>query len=699
MTFLTSEAESLAGLLPHHTRELRASGLSDAMIVAAGLRSETNYDRLASLLEWPKFPKKLAPALVIPFHSPDGTNGYAQIKPDHPRVRDGKPIKYESPRGRSNQVYFPPGVAERIANPANELIFTEGEKKALKGMQEGFPTIGLNGAFGWKDGKRESLLPALERIEWHGREVYIIFDSDVATNENVQDAESRLAAHLERRGAKVSVVRLPPGPDGTKVGLDDFLVAHGPVPLRKLLDEASEPEPVDTVTAREDACNLDPATEAGKFLTVHEQDKVSRFVFWRGSFYLWINGRYLELESSEARGELIRHLNRNFRQLNMNVTSNVMDQLKAQSALPSRVEPPAWIGDQLTTWPADEMLATRNGLVHLPSLVTGSEYFIPATPRYFTTNALDYEFDADAPAPSLWLEFLDRLFQGDLESISTLQEWFGYFLTPDTRQQKILMLIGPKRGGKGTIARVLRGLIGPENVAGPTLAGLATNFGLWPLLGKSVAIISDARLSGRSDQAVIVERLLSISGEDALTIDRKYLEPVTCKILARLLYLSNELPHLVDSSGELASRMILLRLTRSFLGLEDMNLTSKLLAERPGILLWSIEGWRRLRERGYFVQPATGRELITQLEDLASPIGLFLRERCQLGPEYRTSVDDLFAEWKRWCESKGRREHGIEQTFGRDLLAAVPTLKRTQPREDGERYRAYDGIGLVNYGR
>src|SRR5262249_11196231 len=94
--------------------------------------------------------------------------------------------------------------------------------------------------------------------------------------------------------------------------------------------------------------------------------------------------------------------------------------------------------------------------------------------------------------------------------------------------------------------------------AGPTLSSLGTNFGLWPLLGKNVAMIQDARLSGRTDVAAVVERLLSISGEDALTIDRKNLPPVTTRLTARFMLLSNELPKLTDSSGALPGRMILL---------------------------------------------------------------------------------------------------------------------------------------------
>ena len=222
---------------------------------------------------------------------------------------------------------------------------------------------------------------------------------------------------------------------------------------------------------------------------------------------------------------------------------------------------------------------------------------VPQRQRFFTPVALDYDFDIDAGPPEHWLRFLSQLWPDDPQSIATLQEWFGYCLTLDTRQQKILMMVGPKRSGKGTIARVLRRLIGERNVAGPTLSSLGGPFGLQPLLGKSVAIISDARLGGRTDGSIVTERLLSISGEDSLSIDRKNTTAVESKLDTRLMLLSNELPRLSDVSGALAGRMIILRLSESWYGREDHGLFMRLEAELPGILLWAIEGWRRLRAR------------------------------------------------------------------------------------------------------
>jgi putative DNA primase/helicase len=447
----------------------------------------------------------------------------------------------------------------------------------------------------------------------------------------------------------------------------------------------------------------------------HEGDLTIRF--WRDEFHKWDGTHYQPFPMGELRAAVTNAIKIEFDRISQSpedsaaikgvrpkckkvtctLVGNVVQALAGMTVLPGHMYQPAWLEDE-GPFPADQVLAAANGLIHLPSLLDRDTEIIPPMPRFFSPVALDYHLDLDAPLPTEWLKFLKKLWPDDDESIATLQEWFGYMLTLDTRQQKILMLVGPKRSGKGTIARVLRGLVGQANVAGPTLSGLGTQFGLWPLLGKSVAIISDARLSGRSDAATVMERLLSISGEDAQTIDRKNLSPVTTKLTTRFTILTNELPRLGDASGALASRMLLLRLTESWYGREDPNLSDRLLGERSQILRCAIDGWLRLEERGHFVQPTEGQELLNELEDLHSPVGQFVRERCLVEANQRIPVEQLYSHWKSWCELNGRKEPGTLAGFGRDLWAAVPTLRKVRTRDGDARPQAYQGIGLAPLG-
>lgn len=463
-------------------------------------------------------------------------------------------------------------------------------------------------------------------------------------------------------------------------------------------DPAVAPPALDDRHVPPDARTLDPATEAAAYLDACRLDGVPRLAFWRESWHAWRAGAYREIPPHEMRADLVRWLTPRCHHLNSRVTSNVLDCLRALALVPCWVDQPSWREEAgpppPLCWPAGEIVSARNVLVHLPSLLAQRDYSIQPTPRFFGAAALDYDFDQNAPSPVEWLRFLDSLWPGAQEQSTLLQDWFGYLLTPDTSHQMILVAIGPDRSGKGTIARVARSLFGAANVACPTLASLGDKFGLAPLLGKSLAIISDARLSPGTDSAMVSQRLLSISGEDALSIDRKDLEPITVKLPTRLMILANELPRLSDNSGSLARRMLLLRMERSFFQREDRALSAKLFDELPGILMWAIEGWRRLSDRGYFVQPEGGYDLIDDLDDIASPIRAFIKERCEIQGERRVAAKDLFAAWCAWCAANGRQNRGNVQTFGRKLKAALPNLYTVCPRASGRRPRTYVGIHL-----
>lgn len=691
VTLTRPSSNTTKSIFPNHLKQLKESGLSEETIRASGIYSEGNALSICSLINCSQgVAKRFGAVLVIPFVDIDGRESYYRIKPDHPRKSGDRVRKYESPKGKPNEVYFPPMLRDRLLRDDQRVIFTEGEKKALKSTQDGFPTIGLVGVCGWKQKNENGLLPSLARIEWQGKEVFIAFDSDIETKPDVQTAEKWLAHYLKCSGAIVKVVRLPA--DGEKkVGLDDYLIKHGPAKFQDLLNTALDPAELPDVMEMGPAGEADPAIEAKMLLENASINGLPKLRFWSGAWWYWSAGRYSQISNHEVRALVVNHLNRKYCFVTCGVVSNLVEQLKAQSILFSHHIPPKWLIEH--EWSSTDIVSTKNQIVHLPSYVASQPFTCTATPAFFTTCAVDYLFQDDQADCPRWKEFLHQLWPDDPQSVQLLQEWFGYLLTPDTRQQKMLLLIGPMRSGKGTISRVARGVVGEGNVCGPTLASLQTNFGLWPLLGKTVAIVSDARLSGRSDQAVITERLLSISGEDAQTIDRKNLEPVTTKLLTRFMIVSNELPRLQDSSGALAGRMLVLRLTKSFYGQEDRTLTDQLQLERNGILRWAIEGWKRLRERGRFLVPDSSVHMQKQIEELSSPISGFVGDHCDVSPAYSVEIKEIFEAWCLWCKENGR-EHGTTQTFGRDLSALLPEVECKQIRLGAARLRQYAGIKL-----
>lgn len=146
--------------------------------------------------------------------------------------------KYLSPRGSQIHPYILEEVFEIAIdyNPDKPLIFTEGEKKAAKATLEGFPAIGIPGVWCFKDSEND-FLPELNELKLKHRDCFIVFDSDISQKMNVRHAELRLAVNLINRGAKPICVRLPNNKDGSKNGLDDFLVKYGRAEFKKLLDK------------------------------------------------------------------------------------------------------------------------------------------------------------------------------------------------------------------------------------------------------------------------------------------------------------------------------------------------------------------------------------------------------------------------------------------------------------------------------
>jgi putative DNA primase/helicase len=422
--------------------------------------------------------------------------------------------------------------------------------------------------------------------------------------------------------------------------------------------------------------------------------------YWRGGWWQWQTSRWVERRQDAVRSEVYRYTEHAYYwgkegedvvekdwAPTRHKVSDVLDALAAVCQLAGARDQPTWLDDRST----GPIVACANGLLEVTT-----HRLLPHTPAFFNVVRVPFNYDPEASAPRRWLKFLGEIFENDLASIAALQEWFGYVISGRLDLQKILLWIGRTRSGKGVSARVLGKLIGRENVAGPTLSSLGANFGLAPLIGKPLAVVADARLDVRSVSSnAIVERLLSISGEDSLTVDIKYQQQWTGKLPTRFWLISNELPHLGDASMAVIGRFVILNTTRSWLGREDLTLERELEDELPGILNWALAGLARLaREQRFTPTPATD-DIIATLQELASPVAAFVRDRCQIDPSLETVVEDLYRAWKQWAEDNGQRAK-TKQNFGRDLRAAVPRVKLSRPgAHAASRGRVYRGLGLL----
>lgn len=212
------------GIFDQHAAKLGASGITPEV---ARERGYVSADTKAQLEREGFGPvQRRAPALVIPLHDVTGERCGAQVRPDDPRMLEGKAAKYETRAGQKMVLDVPPRVRPHLGDPSRPLVITEGPIKADAIVSAGLDAVALLGVWSWRgtndDGGRVALA-AWENVALNGRQVYVAFDSDAMLKPQVHGAMERLGAFLKSRGADVAYIYLPAGEAGAKVGADDYL--------------------------------------------------------------------------------------------------------------------------------------------------------------------------------------------------------------------------------------------------------------------------------------------------------------------------------------------------------------------------------------------------------------------------------------------------------------------------------------------
>jgi putative DNA primase/helicase len=93
----------------------------------------------------------------------------------------------------------------------------------------------------------------------------------------------------------------------------------------------------------------------------------------------------------------------------------------------------------------------------------------------------------------------------------------------------------------------------------------------------------------------------------------------------------------------------------------------------------------------------SAEEAIITMRDLASPVGAFVRDRCTMRANLQVGVDELYAAFKEWCED-GEYRKSPKAVFGRNLMAACPTVRKARVGARTSRVYVYQGIDLAKDG-
>lgn len=345
------------------------------------------------------------------------------------------------------------------------------------------------------------------------------------------------------------------------------------------------------------------------------------------------------------------------------------------------MRPGDWLVAPPVDWDPEDLFAADNGILNMVAYAEGRECFIPHTPARFTLASSPVPFEPAAARPDRFLRFINgELFPGRPDEVRLLRQTTGYLLTPDTSHQVIPLLNGAPRGGKGVLLRVFTMLLGEDAVISQDLESLSGPFGLEPLLGKSLMAVGEVQPpNSKAVRAKPVERLLTISGEDSVAVNRKGRTAVNTRLRIKIVLAGNGRPAFPNNSGALAHRLLPIRFLKSFAHKKDPKLDRKLAAELPGILLWAVRGWIDLRNNGGFAETAETKRERGRLALLGNPLRHFLNECCVVKPGAVVPKETLRDRYRDWCQTNS--VHALDAvSFSKELLETETEIDTGQNR-------------------
>ena len=381
--------------------------------------------------------------------------------------------------------------------------------------------------------------------------------------------------------------------------------------------------------------------------------------------------------------------------------ANAVNALCSRAQFPrGRYDPPCWLAPGGP--PVRELFAAANGLIHLPRYAAGDPAgVIPHTPDFFNLSAAGWDVRPGAAAPA-WMAFLRSVWPDDPESIALLREWFAYLLTPDNTRQKLLLMVGQPRGGKGTILAVLKALFGAgyHEMKLAKWGGDGGRFEFAPLVAKLVAaeeeLVVDPKKS-KTDWVHVGGLLKHLTGshDGMVPVEPKGVDSATRYVPARIVLTANQVPDIPDPTGVLASRFCVLPFKQKFLGREDRTLVERLRAEAPGIFNWAAAAWPGLQGQAQFTEPTSAAGFRAELLRGTNPAAAFVAERCVGGSDHRVSKNELLNAFRSWWHER-RSEHPVPATnkLAADLRAAASHIGEARPWVGGRRVEFFTGVGL-----
>lgn len=587
---------------------------------------------------------------------------FLKFKPDKPT---GK-CKYLSPKGMRQDLFITHLARQKHNDLTIPYYLCEGEKKAIALEQLGYAVIAIAGVWNFKSqGHYNEILP---QLNLNTRECVIVFDSDKNKNENILLAEKRLAECLHSFGAKVRIVNLD---SALGKGIDDqikrFMDDGNLEDLkRRYIDEAETYESY--LQRYQELFKTQTLISEGLVVIADNICKQYKIIFCAGTFYVYKDGVYQSIDDEIVRRWIIINVG-------IKVSNHKVNEILSFAKTCAFIEI-----EKLNNTP---YLNLKNGLFDLET-----ETLYPHDPTVYSTIQLNIKYDPKAECPK-WIRTLNENFEEDRDKIDTVQEFFGLCLTGETKYEKALIFIGEGANGKSVILNTVEKLIGKDNCSAIPLEKFNNSHYIANLFGKSVNI----SIETNAKSEVYDSMFKAIVSGDPIEADPKFKKPFTFHPTCKLIFAMNNLPRVDDKTEAFYRRLVIIRFFRIFEEeVQNKNLKNELACELDGILLWCLEGLKRLKERGYFKITKSMQNEIEEYKRENNNVLIYGDERCLLKPCLSITKKELYEDYVEFCKNNGCHPLS-KKKFGSAIVKhfKLPPDSRFGPSGT----RIWEGIGLL----
>ena len=317
--------------------------------------------------------------------------------------------------------------------------------------------------------------------------------------------------------------------------------------------------------------------------------------------------------------------------------------------------------DQLDANPY--LLGVSNGVVDLRTGTLRSN-----EPDLYITRYCNADFNRDALC-SRWLKFLDEVFQGDQETIKSVQLLLGCTLIGKSTEEIIVFCVGFGANGKSIFGNVVAEILGdyaktaPSSMLGTRRAGdHAPRNDLAMLDGARLVSINELPAGMQLDENLVKQ----LAGREPISARFLNQEFFTYQPRFTPWVRTNHKPIIKGDDDGIWRRVVVLPFRRRFEEPEqDRTLETKLLAERDGILSWMVEGAQLYLMSGMRLSPAISAERATYRKE-SDLLGEFLEEHAVAQPGSRVEQSVLYCSWGLWCSGNGAQP-GSKKSFTQRL--------------------------------